>query len=109
MDALVADVSVAEVPEPVPVVMDQVRVVRLFPGRAEPQVEVQVSRRLLRRFRADAPPRFAAVAFRDEQLAVLTRLDGGDLGGPARARALLGAVLDDPLIPGGRLDTPAAL
>ena len=36
VDALVADVAVAEVPEPVPVVMDQVGVIRLLagPGRA---------------------------------------------------------------------------
>ena len=42
VDALVADVAVAEVPEPVPVVMDQVAVVGLLGGGAEPEIEVQV-------------------------------------------------------------------
>ena len=42
VDALVADVAVAEVPEPVPVVMDQVGVIRLLRGRAEPDVEIEL-------------------------------------------------------------------
>ena len=48
MHALVADVAVAEVPEPVPVVMDQVRVIRLLGRGAEPEVEVELVGRRLR-------------------------------------------------------------
>ncbi len=42
MDPLVADIAVAEVPEPVPVIMDQVGVIRLLRGRAEPDVESEL-------------------------------------------------------------------
>src|SRR5205823_168744 len=45
VNALVADVAVAEVPEPVPVVMDQVLVIRLAGGRTEPEVEIDWGRR----------------------------------------------------------------
>ena len=39
MDALVANIAVAEVPEPVPVVMDEIGVIRLLRSRAEPDVK----------------------------------------------------------------------
>src|SRR5208283_215555 len=38
MNALVTDVAVAEIPEPVPVVMDQVGVIRLPGSRPKPDV-----------------------------------------------------------------------
>ncbi len=60
VDALVADVAVAEVPEPVPVVVDQVGVERPFRGRPQPEVEVHLARRLARRLGADAVPRLVA-------------------------------------------------
>ncbi len=41
VDALVADLAVAGVPKPVPLVMDQILVVRLRGGRAEPEVVVE--------------------------------------------------------------------
>src|SRR5262249_56666022 len=61
VDALVADVTDAEVPEPVPVVMDQAGVVRLIRSRPAPQIEVQLARRLGDRLVADTPARLAAV------------------------------------------------
>src|SRR5262249_31468710 len=96
--------AVAEIPEPMPVVMDQVAVVRLFRGRPEPDVEIEVGRRLRVLLLADAPSRLAAVALRDEQLAVLAGLHRRDLARPARAAPLLRAVLDDPLVLLCRLD-----
>src|SRR5262249_46351657 len=57
---------------------------------------------------ADAPTRLAAVALGDQQLAVLARLHGRDLAGPAGAAALLRAVLHDALVLPGRLDAAAA-
>ena len=87
MHALVADLAVAEIPEPVPVVMDEVLVIRLLRRRAEPEVEVQLLGRLLRRLEADAPPRLAGVAVGDQQLAVLAAADRGHLFGPTRDRS----------------------
>lgn len=43
--ALIPRVAVARIPEPVPVVVDQVAVVRLFRRGAEPQVEIELRRR----------------------------------------------------------------
>src|SRR5262249_23321018 len=108
VDALVADVAVAEIPEPVPVVVDEVAVVRLLGRRPEPEVEVQVGRRRGDLLVPDAPARLAAVPLRHEQLAVLARLDGGDLAGPPRVAALLGAVLQHAAVFPGRLDAAAA-
>src|SRR5205814_8180471 len=75
MNALIADVAIAEIPEPVPVVMDEVPMKRPLWRRAKPQIEVQVGRRRLDGFESDAPARLAAVAFRDEQPAILAALD----------------------------------
>ena len=108
MDALVADVAVAEVPEPVPVVVDEVAVEGLFGGGSEPEVEVHVAGDFFVGFVADAPAGFAAVAFGDEEFAVLAAVDGGDLLGPAAAGAALGAVLDDAVVFAGGLDALAA-
>ena len=57
VDALVADVAVAEVPEPVPVVMDEVGVIRLLGRRAEPEVEVELLGRSRVGLDADAAAR----------------------------------------------------
>src|SRR5262249_15135795 len=44
VDALVANVAVAEIPEPVPVVVDEVPVEGLFRRGPEPEVEIEVGR-----------------------------------------------------------------
>src|SRR5207253_9957860 len=62
VDALVADVAVAEVPEPVPAVMNQVFMEGLFFGRPQPEVEVEFLRRSLRRGITDGGARVARVA-----------------------------------------------
>ena len=95
MHPLVADLAVAEVPEPVPVVVNQIFVVRLLRRGPEPKVEVQPLRWRLRRFQSDAPPRLAGVAVRNQQPAILPAVDGRDLPGPLRVGAILRAVLDD--------------
>ena len=104
VDALVADVAVAEVPEPVPVVMDQVGVIRLLRGRAEPDVEIELLGRIRDRFDADAAARLVAQGPRDQQLAELARLDRRGGQGPVAAGAALRAVLDDPVVPPRGLD-----
>ena len=55
MHALIADFAVAKVPEPVPVVMDQIGVIRLLRCRTQPDVEIELLGRSLGRFEADAP------------------------------------------------------
>lgn len=98
MNALVADVAVAEVPEPVPVVVDEVAVEGLFGGGAEPEVKIHVAGNFFVGFVADAPAGFTAVAFGDEEFAVFAAVDGGNLLGPAAAGAALRAVLDDAVV-----------
>ena len=60
VDALVADVAVAEIPEPVPVVMDQVGVIRLLGCGPEPDVEIELCRGARVRLDADAVARLVA-------------------------------------------------
>jgi len=109
VDALVADLAVAEIPEPVPVVMHDIAVVRLLPRRAEPNVEVQFRRRVFRLGEPDAATRLAGVAVGDQQLAVLAAGHGRDLLVPTAVAAALGAVLDDALVLRRGLDQLAAL
>ena len=108
--ALVADVAVAEIPEPVPVVVDQVGVERLLCGRPQPEVEIHLRRRLADdRLDADAAARLVAQAARDQQLAELARLDHLGNAGPGSAAAALRAVLHDAVVLAGGLDGDPAL
>lgn len=108
MNALIAHVAVAEVPEPVPVVVDEVAVEGLFGSGAKPEVEVHVAGNFFVGLVANAPSRLAAVAFGDEEFAVLAAVNGGDLLGPAAAGAALGAVLDDAVVFAGGFNALAA-
>ena len=63
--ALVTDVSIAEIPKPMPIVMHQVRVIRLLRSRPKPQVKGEVRGWRLIFLSTNAPPRFAAIAFRN--------------------------------------------
>src|SRR5439155_10167155 len=108
VNALVANVAIAEIPKPMPVVMDQIAVVRLRRSRAEPQVEREVAGRRLGRFVSDAPTRLAAIALGDAQLAVLARLHGGNLVGATRTAPLLRAVLHPAAIFPRGFDGPTA-
>ena len=107
--ALVVQVAVAGLPEPVPVVVDVVVVVGVDHGRAAPKVPVQVRRRGGRALEPDAAARLAAVAVRNLQLAELAGVDGLVQPGDARAAALLRAVLDHHAVFLLRLDRHAAL
>ena len=71
-------------------------------------IEIDLLRRLGDRLESDAPPRLAAVPFRDEQLAVFAAVDAGDFIGAALVAALLRPVLDDPLVLPRRFDRLAA-
>ena len=108
VDPLVADVAVAEIPEPVPVVVDVVGVERVLRRRAEPEVVVDGRGCFGVRLDADALAGLVAEPARDEQLAVLARLD--DLGhpGPRLHAPALRAVLDDPVVLPRGLDGDAA-
>src|SRR5262249_9699474 len=81
MDALVADVAVAEVPEPMPAVVHQVFVELLLARGAGPDIEIQLRRRILGFLGADIATRgpggagLVAKPARDEQLAIGTGLD----------------------------------
>ena len=98
MHTLVTDFSVAEVPEPVPAVVDQISVVRLLTCRPKPDIEVNVFGRLFNRLKADAPPCLGGVGFGYQQFAVFTAGDSGDLLRPVTARPVLRTVLNYPLI-----------
>jgi hypothetical protein len=108
MDALIADVAIAGVPEPMPVVMHQVAVERLFRRGAKPEIEIDRCRRHFDRLHADAPPRLAAIAFRDEEFAILARMHRRNLVRLPAATAVLRAMLDHPLIFLGGFHTLAA-
>ena len=101
VDALVADVAVAEVPEPVPVVMEQVAVERALGGRPEPEVEVERSGRGSSGLMPIAPARLADIGLaRPAACPTCPACSGGDFGGPAFVAALLGAVLHDAAVLG---------
>src|SRR5262249_30352394 len=114
-NALVADVAIAEVPEPVPAVVDQVLVVRLVLRGPKPQTEVQLLGRRRGLAEADvatsrvAAARLVAQAARHQEF---TQLAGpGDLLEllPLRRAAALRAVLHDAVVLAGRLDGDPAL
>src|SRR5437879_9901843 len=104
MHALIADVPIAEIPEPVPVVMDEVPMKRPLGRRAKPEIEIKVGRRRLDGFESDAPARFAAVAFRNEQPAVLAALNQRRKRRTA-AGAALRAMLNHAVVLARGLDT----
>lgn len=108
MNALVAHVAVAEVPEPVPVVVDEVAVEGLFGSGSKPKVKIHVAGDFFVGLVANAPSRLAAVAFGNEEFAVLAAVNGGDLLGPSAAGAALRAVLDDAVVFAGGFNALAA-
>ena len=109
VNALIADIAVAEVPEPMPVVMNQIGVVRLAGGGPEPEIKSELLGRRRHGFDTDAAPRFVAECARDQELAQFARVD--DLGGrgPISARTVLRSVLNDPVVFASGLDGDSAL
>src|SRR5690606_35683779 len=73
--ALVVEVAVAGLPEPVPVVVDEVVVVLLDLRRATPEIPVEMRRGILRVLHADSAARLAAVSVGDLQLSELPGAD----------------------------------
>src|SRR6185436_9701938 len=80
VDALVADVAVAGVPAPVPVVVERVRIERPFRRGAQPQVEVDALRDRAFGLLADRAAPLVAEAARD--------LDGAQLAFGEEGRRL---------------------
>ena len=109
MDALVADVAIAEIPEPMPVVMNKIRVERLFRRGAGPDVEVELGWRSGDRFVANAPARLAAIALGDQELAVFAALNNCRQTRSVSIRAALRPVLNDAVVFAGGLDALASL
>src|SRR5262249_19077570 len=114
--ALVADVAVAEVPEPVPAVVHQVLVIRLRRGRAQPDVEVEVAWRGFFGPEADiatrtlsAPAILVHQAAGDQELAVFARFGQFGQRLPRPGAATLRAVLHDAVVLAGRLDCDCPL
>jgi len=92
--ALVVEVAVAGLPEPVPVIVDEVLVVLVDDGQSLPELPVEPGGRVGRVAMTDPAARFAAVAVGYLELAPLARLDRLVQPGHAGAAALLRAVLD---------------
>src|SRR5262249_54021451 len=109
VNALVAQVAVAEVPLPVPVVVEALAQDGLHRGRATPEVVVHSLRRRLRAVDlADAAARLVAQATGHLDFAELAGLDEGDGLAHAGHAAALGAGLADLVeLAGGFNDAPA--
>src|SRR5581483_9241665 len=110
--ALVADVAVAVVPGPVPVVVQVAAAQRLLARRrAAPQVVVEAAGDLaaVGAGLADGAARLVAQAARHQEPAEAAGVDQGHDVGPAAAAAALRAVLHDDVVPPRRLDGDAPL
>src|SRR5213593_4718022 len=109
MDAVVAELAVAKVPEPVPIVVDQVLMIRLHGGRAHPQVPIEPRRGFHRLLETDRVP----ISGKEEvglvhvaDLAIVDELDGLPEAAPPTALRAAGG---DPLILADSLDELRAL
>ncbi len=108
MDPLVADVAIAEIPEPVPVIMHQVPVMRLLRSRPKPDVEIQTVGGIRRLAGANTSAAFVAQTAGNQQPSQLTGADHFHHTGPAIAAAALGSVLDDAVVAASHLHRNAA-
>ncbi len=93
--ALVVEIAVTCLPEPMPVVGSVIVMVVLNDGGPFPEVPVEARRRLLHGLVPDAPSRLAAVAIRDLQPGQLARLERLVEAGNPRVATALRAVLHD--------------
>jgi len=111
VDALVAEVAIAGVPHPVPVVVEPFAHQGQLQRRAAPQVIVDLRRDRLRAIDlADGVPPLVAEAARDldlAQVAGANPLDSSRDAGPGRSA--LGASLDNPIVFAGGFDRLAPL
>src|SRR5947208_7652755 len=108
MDAVIAQFAVSKVPEPVPIVVNQVLMIRLHRGRADPQVPIEPGGRFLRLLEAD---RVAVSGEEKIGLVNIPDFAGVDqLDGLAEAAppAPLRPAGRDPLVLAGGLDEPGA-
>lgn len=104
VDAIVAEFAVAEIPEPVPVVVDQIFVEGLHRGRADPEIPIEVCRWLLDGLEADG-----IATTGEEEVALIDVADCAavdDFDGFAEAAppAALGAAGGDAVISAGGFD-----
>src|SRR5262249_28517324 len=110
VDALVAQVAIAVVPDPVPVVVQLLAHQRLLRRRAAPQVVVdRLRERLLLVYLADRRPELVAQAAGEVDLAELAGVQEVDRLAHAGRAAALGAGLADLVVLAGRLDDAPAL
>src|SRR5262249_35085151 len=109
VNALVADVAVAEIPEPVPVVVDQVAGKWPLGGGPQPDVVIEFRRRRLVTVYRQPAARLVAERPRDLELAQLTRANDSDDLRPVGAGAVLRAVLHDTVVHPRHVGRHAAL
>src|SRR5262249_38870038 len=110
VDALVAQVAVAGVPDPVPVVVQPLAHQRLLGGGTAPQVIVHGGGRLLRALDlADGAAQLVADAAGHADLAALAGVEEGNGLAHAGHAAALGAGLADAFVLAGALDDAPAL
>ena len=106
--AEITDFAIAEVPPPVPAVMDQIGPVFLLGRRAQVEVEVQLGRRRFGLLDAVARPGAAIIGIGGLQFAVLAVADIVGQLDPLRVGAPLRAVLHEAVVlPGGGDDLAA--
>ena len=106
--ALVVHVAVTSFPEPVPVIVDEIRVVIGHRGAA-PEIPVEMAWRRGRGLHADRIARLAAIAVGNLQLAELARLNRLVQAGDLLVAAALRTVLDYDAVALLRFDGRAAL
>src|SRR5262245_34454154 len=97
MDTVVPQLPVPEIPKPVPVVVNEILVVRLHRSRPDPQIPIQPRRRFLRLLKSDR----IAIPWKEEvglihvaDFAVVDEFDGPpEAAPPAPLRASSGDAL----------------
>src|SRR5262249_41257111 len=109
VDTLVAEIAVAVVPGPVPIVVQVLAAERLLRSGAAPEIVIdRLGQLLLAGNFADRGPQLVAEAASQADLAELSGLHVGDRLAHALVGAALGAGLANPVVLAGRLDDPPA-
>ena len=104
VNALVADVAVPGIPEPMPVVMEAVLRERALRCRAEPEVVIDAGRHRLDGRLADGVAPLVAEPARHVQLTDLAAAHAFDRLAQRRVRSVLAALLDHAVVLAGRGD-----
>src|SRR5450755_4752053 len=104
MNAIVAQFAIPEVPEPMPIVMDQILVVRLHRRGTHPKVPVEPCGRLLWLFEPDRVPATRKEKVRLIHVADVAGMDEFDRPAEPAPPAPLRSSGGDPVVLAGSLD-----